>query len=117
MATLVTLKSAVDSVHKSAGKSAAVLNDSVHKKRAKSEKSSVKIKNSDAKNDIDKEGVSVGKEDKDEFIKEIMGDDASHDVIQDHDVTQEDVKEVNDNTNDNKEKVIPPVSYILIHMI
>ena len=111
MATLVTLKSAVDSVHKSAGKSAAVLNDSVHKKRAKSEKSSVKIKNSDTKYGVNIEGVE--KEDKDEFIKEIMDDDASHDIIQDHDVTQEDVKEVNDNTNDNKEKVIPPVSYII----
>ena len=114
MATLVPVKSAVNSVHKSAGKSAAVLNDSVHKKRAKSEKSSVKMKNSDTNDDIYKEGVE--KEDKDEFIKEIIGDDASHDVIQDHDVTQEDVKEVNDNTNDNKEKLIHPVSSTLINL-
>ena len=45
-----------------------------------------------------------------------MGDDASHDVIQDHDVTQEDVKEVNHNTKDNKEKVIPPVSSTSINL-
>ena len=63
MATLVTVKSAVDSLHKSAGKSAAVLNDSVHKKRAKSKKSNVKIKNSDTNDDVNKEGVSVEKED------------------------------------------------------
>ena len=116
MATLVSVKSAVNSVHKSAGKSAAILNDSVHKKRAKSEKPSVKIMNSDNNDDIYKEGGAVEKEDKDEFIKEIMGDDASHDVIQDHDVTQEDVKEVNDNTNENKEKAIHPVSPTLFNL-